>query len=87
MRGDDPHHMLDALGGKLSLARVRDARAGSASESGQEVRLGEGDLDVPGFLAALDEAGLSGDLIISRNDSARPVDELRAAREVIERYL
>ena len=87
MRGDDPHQLLDALGGRLLLARIRDARAGSASESGHEVRLGEGDLDLPRLLAALDEAGLSGDLIVSRSNSAKPVEELSAAREAIERYM
>ena len=87
MHGDAVGESVDLLKGRIALARLRDARAGSATHTGHEVRLGEGDLDLPRFLAALDEAGLAGDLIVSRSDSARPSDELRAAREAIEQYL
>lgn len=87
MNGDAPNHLIDSLGGRVSLARIRDARAGSPGQSGHEVRLGEGELDVPGFLASLDEAGLSGDIIVTRSESARPAEELSAAKAVLERYL
>ncbi|HUN82103.1 MAG TPA: sugar phosphate isomerase/epimerase family protein [Phycisphaerae bacterium] len=87
MQGEEPSTILANLRGRLALARLRDARSGTAEHAGQEVRLGEGQLDVPHFLAALDEAGLSGDIILTRAESARPADELRSAREAIERFL
>ena len=87
LQGDAPHQVIETLKGRLSLARIRDARSGSPDRPGHEVPLGEGDLNLPRFLAGLDEAGLTGDLILSRSDSVRPAEDLQSAREKIEQYL
>jgi sugar phosphate isomerase/epimerase len=87
MGGGDPHSIASDLAGRVQLVRVRDAVAGSREVAGREVAMGEGHLDVPAFLATLQEAGFGGDLVVSRADSATPAADLAKARSILESHL
>lgn len=87
MRGDDPHTIGSLLPGRIKHARIRDAVTGSPNAAGYEVPLGEGRLDPALLLAALDEAGGSGDLILSRSTGNMPAADLQRAKAAFERYL
>lgn len=87
MEGNDPHHIAEYLAGRIHVVRARDATVGSSSAAGREVAMGEGALDIPAFLASLQEAGFSGDMIVSRSDSARPDADLSAAAKILAPYL
>lgn len=87
MQGEDPHHIAESLPGRIGLVRARDAVAGAAGAVGYEVPLGEGQLNPALFLAALMEAGFSGDMILTRTTSQNPAAELAQARAEFEKYL
>jgi sugar phosphate isomerase/epimerase len=87
MRGEDPHRIADWLAGCVRLARARDALGGSAERTGYEVPIGQGALDPPRFLAALEQAGFGGDIVLTRTSGTNPSDDLQRAREVFERML
>lgn len=87
MRGDDPHALGGLLPGRVKHARVRDAVTGSAEAPGYEVPLGDGRLDPARLLAALDEAGCGGDLILSRSTGANPAVDLQRAKAAFDKYL
>ncbi|RIK67470.1 MAG: hypothetical protein DCC65_06485 [Planctomycetota bacterium] len=87
MQGEDPHHVAEALPGRIALVRARDAVAGAAGAVGHETALGEGQLNPAAFLAALTEAGFGGDMILTRTTAARPELELARARAEFEKYL
>lgn len=87
MRGDDPHALGNLLPGRVKHARVRDAVAGAPDAAGYEVPLGEGRLDPALLLAALDEAGGGGDLILSRSSGNMPATDLQRAKAAFDHYL
>jgi sugar phosphate isomerase/epimerase len=77
--------------GQIILAYVRDAIAGRGSQSGggrapqgRETALGEGELDLAEYLAALQEAGHFVPLIVRRTQAMHPVVELSKAKEALE---
>lgn len=87
MQGEDPHHVAEALPGRIGLVRARDAVAGAAGTVGYEIALGEGQLNPAVFLATLIEAGFSGDIILTRTTSRNPVAEFSQARAEFVKYL
>ena len=87
MRGDDPHAVGSLLAGRIKHARVRDAVAGSPDAAGYEVSLGEGRLDPARLLAALDEAGAGGEIILTRSTGATPAADLQRAKAAFDRCL
>lgn len=87
MGGENPHAIANELAGRVQLVRVRDAVAGSRDVAGREVEMGEGHLDVPAFLATLQEAGFGGDLIVTRTGSASPAADLANAKAILESHL
>ncbi len=87
MRGDDPNALGATLAGRIKHARVRDAVTGSPDATGYEVPLGEGRLDPAALLAALDEAGAGGDLILSRSTGNSPAVDLQRAKAAFDRLL
>jgi len=87
MRGDDPHAVGTTIPGRIKHVRVRDAITGSPDAAGYEVPLGEGRLDPARLLAALDEAGCGGDLILSRSTGANPAADLQRAKVEFEKFL
>ena len=87
MQGDDPHRVAESLGGQIQLVRARDAVSGSRQTLGHEVAQGDGDLDVPRFLASLMESGFKGDMVLSRTAGQHTAADLQRAKEVFEEYL
>lgn len=87
MQGEDPHHIAEALAGRIALVRARDAVAGATGTIGQETAMGEGQLNPAAFLAALTEAGFGGDMILTRTTASNPAVELVNARREFEKYL
>jgi sugar phosphate isomerase/epimerase len=87
MEGEDPHRIADTLPGRVRLVRARDAMAAASGNSGYEVALGQGNLDVERFLAALNEATFKGDIVLSRSAGANPVADLQKARSLLGRFL
>jgi sugar phosphate isomerase/epimerase len=87
MRGEDPHRVGDSLAGGIRLVRVRDAVAGTADSAGHETVMGRGLLDLPRFLAGLEQAGFTGDLVLTRSEGQNPSADLSAAREIVEKAM
>jgi sugar phosphate isomerase/epimerase len=63
----DPIRAVEILGPDIRSVHVKDARRTKvAGEWGEEVPLGEGEVNIPRFLQALDRAGYAGPLIVER---------------------
>lgn len=87
MQGDDPHGVGATLAGRVGLVRARDAVGPSAGAAGYEVAQGEGQLEIPAFLAALREAGFGGSIVLSRTCGSQPAADLGRARLEFEKHL
>ena len=87
MGGSNPIASFEKLAGRIALVHTRDATAGTPHRSGHEVRLGTGEVDLVGVLAALDAAEYRGDYVLRRTDSQSPGTDLTDARDVLERLL
>lgn len=82
---------IGPLAGQIVLAYVRDAIAGRESRGtdfrasqGRETALGEGEVDLPRYVAALHEAGYFGPQIVRRLHASNPLVELGKARETLD---
>jgi L-ribulose-5-phosphate 3-epimerase len=63
----DPIRAVEILGADIRSVHVKDARRPKVpGQWGQEVPLGQGEVDIPGFLRALGRVGYSGPLVIER---------------------
>lgn len=87
MHGIDPLSSFDTLAPHLGLAYARDATAGSPERSGRETILGDGDVDLVGFLATLCSADYSGTLVLRRTDALSPAEELVDSRDRLRRIM
>lgn len=85
--GFDPFAGVEPLADRILIARVRDAVAGSGQRPGREMPLGQGQIDLAEYLAALDQAGYRGTSFVRRTDSDRPLEDLAQARERLVRLL
>jgi L-ribulose-5-phosphate 3-epimerase len=85
--GIDPVEAVEKLADNVALARARDALAGSRSRAGRETALGQGNLDLIGYLAALAASGYGGPAMLRRTDAAKPVEELATAKAFLESTL
>jgi L-ribulose-5-phosphate 3-epimerase len=87
----DPIRAVDILGPDIHSVHVKDARRTRVpGEWGEEVPLGEGEVNMPQFLRALERVGYCGPLVVEREvgdqasrlrDIALGLDRLRAWRE------
>lgn len=87
MSGVDPVRVAERLAGDVCLFHARDASIGGRDRGGTEMRLGEGEVDFTGVLGVLEEMDFSGDYILRRRDSNTPVEDIRAAKDVLARLL
>jgi len=87
IEGFDPLAGMEPLADRIVSARGRDALSGSAGRAGREVPLGEGHLDLPAYLAALDQAGYRDAPFLRRTEALDPQAELAAAKSRLERLL
>ncbi len=88
--GYDPLAGVSPLADRILIARIRDATPGTSdfadadNRPGRETPLGEGQLDLPEYLAALDQAGYRRVPFLRRTQSDQPLRELAEARDRIE---
>lgn len=69
----DPIEAVGILGPRIRSVHLKDARRPKVKgQWGEEVPLGEGEVDVPRFLQALKEAGYSGPLVVEREVGDQP---------------
>lgn len=82
----NPIEALRTLGSWIRQVHIKDAiRTKSPGTWGEEVVAGTGEVDWAAFFAALDQVGFQGDLCIEREAGMQRVEDIRAARELIER--
>lgn len=85
--GFDPLSGIEPLANAILIARARDAQAGGPRQPGREVALGSGQIDLPEYLAALDQAGYRSVPFIRRTESDRPLEEIADAKRRLEKVL
>jgi L-ribulose-5-phosphate 3-epimerase len=84
----DPIQALRELGPRLKQCHIKDAaRTQVPGNWGAEVRVGTGEVDWPAFFATLEAMGFEGDLAIEREAGNQRVEDIRAARQVVENIL
>lgn len=83
----DPIQALHELAPRVAQVHIKDARAATAAGAwGDEVRVGTGQVDWTAFFAVLDERAPGVDCMIEREAGDSRVDDMRTARELVERH-
>jgi sugar phosphate isomerase/epimerase len=85
--GFEPLGGIEQVANTILLARARDALAGSPQHPGREAPLGSGQLDLPEYLAALDQAGYRNVPFIRRTESQHPLDEIADAKRKLDKLI
>ena len=84
----DPVAALRRLAPRVAQIHVKDALPTAAPGTwGREVRVGEGAVDWPAFFEVARGAGLTCDLMIEREAGASRLEDMRAARVLVERLI
>jgi len=84
----NPIEALRKLGPWVKQVHIKDAlRTKVPGTWGEEVVAGSGEVDWPAFFGVLKEAGFNGDLCIEREAGVQRVEDIRAARELVEKVL
>jgi L-ribulose-5-phosphate 3-epimerase len=84
----DPIQALRTLGPRLKQCHIKDAtRTKVPGNWGEEVRVGTGEVDWPAFFKTLETLQFGGDLAIEREAGKQRVEDIRAARQVVENIL
>jgi L-ribulose-5-phosphate 3-epimerase len=84
----DPVAALRELAARVVQVHIKDAVATTTPGTwGTEVRAGTGDVDWPGFFAAMRETGLACDLMIEREAGDDRVADIREAHGLVQRLL
>ena len=82
----NPIEALRKLGSWVRQVHIKDARRTKVTGTwGEEVVVGTGEVDWPAFFATLKEVGFNGDLCIEREAGTQRVDDIRTARELVEK--
>ncbi|RME37779.1 MAG: sugar phosphate isomerase/epimerase [Planctomycetota bacterium] len=79
--------MLERLADRIRLVHVRDATVAREGRGGVETPFGEGDVDWALLLAAISGTDFAGPYVLRRRMSARPLEELAAARAAFKQRL
>jgi len=87
MCGVNPHSDIEKFVRDIVHFHARDATVGLPDRPGVETRLGEGKVDLTGLLMVLHAAEYRGAYILRRTASARPIEDLLAARDALKRHL
>jgi L-ribulose-5-phosphate 3-epimerase len=81
----DPIDALRTLGRWIRQVHIKDAvRTRTPGTWGEEVPVGDGEVDWREFFATLRQIGFSGNLVIEREAGAQRVADIRAAKLVVE---
>ncbi len=86
----DPLHAVEILAADIRSVHVKDARRPAIPGNwGEEVPLGEGEVDIPRFLKALKAIGYAGPLMIEREvgDQAARIRDIRHGLDLVRRHL
>jgi sugar phosphate isomerase/epimerase len=84
----DPVDAVRVLAPWLRQIHLKDAtRAKTPGTWGEEVPVGRGEVDWPGFFTALHGLGYRGDFVIEREAGTQRVADIRAARIFLEKHL
>lgn len=84
----DPIDAIRMVGRWVRGVHMKDARVANVPGTwGTELLVGQGQVDWPAFLRALEEIGFDGWLCFEREAENQRVQDLRAGREFIERLL
>lgn len=84
----DPVEAVAVLEDHILQIHIKDATAASApGEWGAEVPVGEGDVDWPGFLKAVQSLDRDVEAIIEREAGSNRVDDIRAAVQVVRSHV
>jgi sugar phosphate isomerase/epimerase len=82
----NPIEALRTLGPWIRQVHIKDAvRTTTPGTWGDEVVAGQGEVDWPAFFKTLQETGFAGDLCIEREAGMNRVEDIRAARELVEK--
>lgn len=82
----DPVESLRVLGPWLRQCHLKDARRTQVPGTwGEEVVVGTGEVDWPAFFRTLRQIGFDGPLCIEREAGTNRVEDMRAARALVER--
>ncbi len=87
MAGHNPLALIDLGGGRIPIMHVRDGVVGDSERGGHETRLGDGDVDMIGVLAALQGADFRGPYIVRRCQSSTPVEDLQVGHDRLKQLL
>lgn len=83
----DPIQALRELAPRVAQVHIKDAQAATHPGTwGEELRVGTGQVDWPAFFAVLDERAAGVDCMIEREAGEARIDDMRAARELVERF-
>jgi sugar phosphate isomerase/epimerase len=85
--GYDPGEAASRFAELIGLSRVADAYAGGRGRPGAETALGQGQLDLAGYLAHLAGGDYCGPLILRRRQSLNPTSELQAGLALLQQAL
>jgi len=81
----NPIEALRVLGPWIRQVHVKDARRTKVAGAwGEEVTVGTGEVDWRAFFATLDQLNFIGDFVIEREAGSRRVEDVRAAKAVVE---
>jgi sugar phosphate isomerase/epimerase len=84
----DPIAALQRLLPHVKQVHLKDAvPSGKPGEWGDEVPLGQGDVEWPAFFAALRGANYKGQLVIEREAGGSRTDDIRTARDLAMKYV
>jgi len=84
----DPVEAVRTLGSRVVQVHIKDARRTSTpGEWGTEVPVGEGEVDWPRFLAAVDDVAPTVDLVIEREAGATREADIATAKAHLARWL
>lgn len=79
MAGFSPAEAISALAADVAQLRARDAVRDLARSRAIEVPLGHGAVDLPAILAALEERGFRGSVVVGRDGAEDPAGEMADA--------
>jgi L-ribulose-5-phosphate 3-epimerase len=81
----NPLEALRLLGPWIRQVHIKDGvRTKMPGTWGEEVTVGTGEVDWPGFFATLDQVGFTGDCVIEREAGNERIQDIRKARELVE---
>ncbi len=83
----DPITALRVLGPWIRQVHLKDARRTKTPGTwGEEVAVGSGQVDWPGFFATLKELQFAGDFVIEREAGAQRVEDICTARDIFQKH-